>query len=438
MSRIVAIVGRPNVGKSTLFNRLTGHRDAIEDPTSGVTRDRHYGRVEWNGEWFTLVDTGGYVHGTDDIFEGEIRKQVQFAIEEADLILFLVDIEEGLTPYDEAVADMLRRNRDKAKKYIMVANKVDNHERAAQAAEFYSLGLGDLHTVSAISGAGTGDLLDDVIKNLTEKKDEHYDESLPRIAVVGRPNVGKSSLINTLLGEERQIVTEIAGTTRDAIDMRYTRFGYDLLLVDTAGLRKKAKVHEDVEFYSVMRTVKAIERCEVCLILIDATQGFEQQDMSIFSVAVNNNKGIVVVVNKWDLMDKQTNTVDYYSEMIRTKMEPFRDVPIVFTSVNEKQRLIKVLETAMMVYNNRKKHIPTSKLNEALLPIIEMHPPPAFKGKYIRIKYITQLPVPYPTFAVFCNLPQYIQEQYKRFLENKLREKFDFTGTPVEIFFRKK
>lgn len=438
MSRVVAIVGRPNVGKSTLFNRLTGQRDAIEDPTAGVTRDRHYGRVEWNGEWFTLVDTGGYVHGSSDIFEGEIRKQVQFAIEEADVLLFMVDIEEGLTPYDEAVAGMLRKNRDKNKKVIMVANKSDNFGREAQAAEFYSLGLGEVYNVSALSGAGTGDLLDEVLKHLVVKKDEHYDESLPRIAVVGRPNVGKSSLINTLLGEDRQIVTDVAGTTRDAIDMRYTRFGHDILLVDTAGLRKKAKVHEDVEFYSVMRSVKAIERCDVCLILIDATQGFEQQDMSIFSLAVNNNKGIVIVVNKWDLMDKQTNTVDYYTEMIRSKLEPFRDVPFVFTSVHEKQRLIKVLETAMMVYNNRKKHIPTSALNEAMLPVIELNPPPAFKGKYIRIKYMTQLPVPYPTFAIFCNLPQYIQEHYKRFLENKLREKFDFTGTPVEIFFRKK
>ena len=438
MSRVVAIVGRPNVGKSTLFNRLTGNRDAIEDATSGVTRDRHYGRVEWNGEWFTLIDTGGYVKGSDDIFEAEIRKQVQFAIEEADLLLFLVDIEEGLTPYDETVADMLRKNKSKERPVIMVANKVDNHERASQAADFYSLGLGDVHTVSAISGSGTGDLLDDVMKQLITRNDEHYDESLPRIAVVGRPNVGKSSLINVLMGEDRQIVTEIAGTTRDAIDMRFTRFGHDVLLVDTAGVRKKSKVHEDIEFYSVMRSVKAIERCDICIIMIDATQGFEQQDMSIFSLAVNNNKGIVIVVNKWDLMDKQTNTVDYYSEMIRTKLAPFRDVPIVFTSVHEKQRLMKVLETAMMVHANRSKKIPTSKLNEAMLPIIELNPPPSYKGKYIRIKYLTQLPVPYPTFAIFCNLPQYVQENYKRFLENKFREKFDFTGVPVNIFFRKK
>jgi GTP-binding protein len=438
MSRVVAIVGRPNVGKSTLFNRLTGNRDAIEDATSGVTRDRHYGRVEWNGEWFTLIDTGGYVKGSDDIFEAEIRKQVQFAIEEADLLLFLVDIEEGLTPYDETVADMLRKNKSKERPVIMVANKVDNHERASQAAEFYSLGLGDVHTVSAISGSGTGDLLDDVMKQLITRNDEHYDESLPRIAVVGRPNVGKSSLINVLMGEDRQIVTEIAGTTRDAIDMRFTRFGHDVLLVDTAGVRKKSKVHEDIEFYSVMRSVKAIERCDICIIMIDATQGFEQQDMSIFSLAVNNNKGIVIVVNKWDLMDKQTNTVDYYSEMIRAKLAPFRDVPIVFTSVHEKQRLMKVLETAMTVHANRSKKISTSKLNEAMLPIIELNPPPSYKGKYIRIKYLTQLPVPYPTFAIFCNLPQYVQENYKRFLENKFREKFDFTGVPVNIFFRKK
>jgi GTP-binding protein len=438
MSRIVAIVGRPNVGKSTLFNRLTGIRDAIEDPTSGVTRDRHYGRVEWNGEWFTLVDTGGYVHGTDDIFEGEIRKQVAFAIEEANLILFLVDVEEGLTPYDEAVADMLRKSKDKGRKVILVANKVDNHERAAQAAEFYSLGIGDLHTVSAVSGAGTGDLLDEVITHLIKTPDEHYEEGLPRVAVVGRPNVGKSSLINMLLEEDRQIVTDIPGTTRDAIDMRYTRFGYDMLLVDTAGLRKKAKVHEDVEFYSVMRTVKAIERSDIVLILIDATTGWEAQDMSIFSLAVNNHKGVVIVVNKWDLMEKETNTLEYYTQTIKLKLAPFNDVPIIFTSVHEKQRLIKVLETTMQVYNNRKKHIPTSKLNEAMLPLIELHPPPAVKGKYVRIKYFTQLPVPYPVFAAFCNSPQYVEEHYKRYVENQLREKFDFTGVPMEVFFRKK
>ena len=438
MARVVAIVGRPNVGKSTLFNRLTGTRSAIEEQTAGVTRDRHYGRVEWNGEWFTLVDTGGYVHGSDDIFEGEIRKQVQFAIDEANLILFLVDIEEGLTPFDETVADMLRRNQSKDRKVIIVANKADNNERASQSAEFYSLGIGDLHAVSAVSGAGTGDLLDDVLKNLGELQDEHYDESLPRIAVVGRPNVGKSSLINTLLEENRQIVTEIAGTTRDSIDMRYTRFGHDMLLVDTAGLRKKSKVHEDIEFYSVMRTVNAIERSDVVLILIDATQGWEQQDMSIFSLAVDNHKGVVIVVNKWDLMDKETNSVDYYTEEIRNKLAPFRDVPIIFTSVHEKQRLIKVLDTAMKVYTNRKQHISTHKLNEAMLPVIELNPPPAYKGKYIRIKYMTQLPVKFPCFVMFCNLPQYVQEHYKRFLENKFREMFDFQGVPMEIFFRKK
>lgn len=438
MARVVAIVGRPNVGKSTLFNRLTGRRDAIEDPTAGVTRDRHYGRVEWNGEWFTLVDTGGYVKGSEDIFEGEIRKQVQFAIDESNLILFVVDIEEGLTPFDETVADMLRRNKSKDRKVILIANKADNHERGAQSAEFYALGIGDLHAVSAISGAGTGDLLDDVMAHLATLKDEHYDESLPKIAVVGRPNVGKSSLINTLLEEDRQIVTEVAGTTRDSIDMRFTKFGYDMLLIDTAGLRKKAKVHEDVEFYSVMRTVNAIERCDVCLMLLDATQGLEQQDMSIFSLAVDNHKGMVIVVNKWDLVDKETNTVKEYSDKIRAKLAPFKDVPIIYTSVHEKQRLIKVLETAMKVYTNRKQHLSTSKLNEAMLPIIELNPPPAYKGKYIRIKYITQLPVAFPCFAFFCNLPQYIQEHYKRFLENKFREMFDFEGVPIEIFFRKK
>jgi len=438
MARVVAIVGRPNVGKSTLFNRLTGHRDAIEDPTSGVTRDRHYGRVEWNGEWFTLIDTGGYVKGSEDIFEGEIRKQVQFAIDECDLILFVVDIEEGLTPFDESVADMLRKNASKEQKVIMVANKADNFDRAAMSAEFYTLGLGDIHSVSAISGAGTGDLLDDVMQHLSVKKDEHYDEGLPKIAVVGRPNVGKSSLINVLVGEERVVVTDIAGTTRDAVDLRYQRFGYDLLMIDTAGLRKKAKVHEDVEFYSTMRTVKAIERCDVCLLLLDATQGLDQQDLSIYSLAVSNHKGIVIVVNKWDLIEKDTKSVDTYTEMIRKKLEPFSDVPIIFVSVYEKQRIIKVLETAMIVYNNRKQNIPTSKLNDIMLPVIELNPPPAYKGKYVRIKYLTQLPVPYPTFAMFCNLPQYIQEHYKRFLENQMREKFQLTGTPIEIFFRKK
>ncbi len=438
MSRIVAIVGRPNVGKSTLFNRLTGKREAIEDPTAGVTRDRHYGRVEWNGEHFTLIDTGGYVQGTTDIFEGEIRKQVKLAIDEADMILFTVDITEGITPYDEAVADMLRRLKDKEKKVLLVANKADNFEIEHHGAEFYALGLGDVFTVSAVSGAGTGDLLDTLILLMADIPDEPPKSDLPQIAVVGRPNVGKSSFINALFDTEVNIVTDIAGTTRDAIDTRFTRFGHDIMLIDTAGLRKKAKVDEDVEFYSVLRTVKAIERCDVCLLVIDATQGFEAQDMSIFSLAVNNHKGVVVILNKWDLVEKNTKTTDEYSKLIHKKMEPFNDVPIVFTSVLEKQRLLKVLEVAMKVYENRKKKIPTSKLNEIMLPIIENTPPPSLKGKFVKIKFLNQLPIDFPAFAMFCNLPQYIREDYKRFLENQIREQFDFTGVPIEIFFRKK
>lgn len=438
MSRIVAIVGRPNVGKSSLFNRLTGKREAIEDPTAGVTRDRHYGRVEWNGEYFTLIDTGGYVHGSADIFEAEIRKQVKLAIDEADLILFVLDIIDGITPFDRSVADMLRRMKDSAKKVILTANKADNFNMEHGANEFYALGLGDIHPVSAISGAGTGDLLDNIVKNLADKPDAIPDTGLPQIAVVGRPNVGKSSFINALFDTERHIVTDIAGTTRDAVDSRFTRFNYDMMLIDTAGLRKKMNVDEDIEFYSVLRTVKAIERCDICLLVIDASQGFEAQDMTIFSMAVNNHKGIVLIVNKWDLVEKDTKTTENYSKLIHKKMEPFNDVPIVFTSVLEKQRLLKVLDITMKVYNNRAKKIPTSKLNEVLLPIIENTPPPALKGKYVKIKYITQLPIAYPAFAFFCNLPQYIREDYKRFLENQLREQFDFQGVPIEIYFRKK
>jgi GTP-binding protein len=438
MSRIVAIVGRPNVGKSTLFNRLTGTREAIEEPTAGVTRDRHYGRVEWNGEHFTLIDTGGYVLGTDDIFESEIRKQVKLAIDEADLILFVVDIVDGITPFDESVAGMLRKLKDKDKRVVLAANKADNFNLEHGANEFYGLGLGDIFPVSAVSGAGTGDMLDAMLKNLADKQDVEPNNGLPHIAVVGRPNVGKSSFINALFDVERNIVTDIAGTTRDAIDSRFTRFGHDVMLVDTAGLRKKAKVEEDIEFYSVLRTVKAIERSDVCIIVIDATEGFEAQDMSIFSLAVNNHKGIVIIVNKWDLVEKDTKTTEDYRKLIHKKMEPFNDVPIVFTSVLEKQRLLKVMDTAMAVFNNRSKKISTSKLNETMLPIIEGYPPPALKSKYVKIKYITQLPVAYPAFAMFCNLPQYIREDYKRFLENQLREKFDFTGVPIEIFFRKK
>jgi GTPase len=438
MSRIAAIVGRPNVGKSTLFNRLTETREAIEDPTSGVTRDRHYGRVEWNGESFSLIDTGGYVHGSDDIFEASIRKQVQLAIDEADIIIFVLDVNEGITGPDEMVASMLRKSKKKNMKVLVVGNKADTHDRAHQTSEFYSLGLGDVYPISAVSGGGTGELLDEIITIFKSEKDEQPPEGLPRIAVVGRPNVGKSSFINALTGEERTIVTDIAGTTRDAIDLRFTKFGHDILLVDTAGLRKKSKEKEDIEFYSVLRSVRAIERADICILILDAEQGFEAQDMSIFSLAVSNHKGVVIVVNKWDLVEKTNQTTGYFTDFIELKLAPFKDVPIVFTSVHEKQRVLKVLETAMHVYNNRKQKIPTSKLNDIMLPIIEGNPPPAIKSRYVKIKYLTQLPTPFPAIAVFCSHPQYVQESYKRFIENQLRENFDLTGTPIEIFFRQK
>jgi GTPase len=438
MSRIAAIVGRPNVGKSTLFNRLTETREAIEDPTSGVTRDRHYGRVEWNGENFSLIDTGGYVHGSDDVFEASIRKQVQLAIDEADLIIFVLDVNDGITGPDEMVASMLRKSKKKDIKVLVVGNKSDTHDRAHQTGEFYSLGLGEVYPISAVSGGGTGELLDEIVKTFSTMKDEHHPEGLPRIAVVGRPNVGKSSFINALLEEERTIVTDIAGTTRDAIDLRYTRFGHDILLVDTAGLRKKSKEKEDVEFYSVLRSVRAIERADICVLILDAEQGFEAQDMSIFSLAVSNHKGVVIVVNKWDLVEKTHQTTGYFTDFIQLKLAPFTDVPIVFTSVHERQRVLKVLETAMQVYKNRSQKIATSKLNDIMLPIIEGNPHPAIKSRYVKIKYITQLPTPFPAIAVFCNHPQYVQESYKRFLENQLRENFELTGTPIEIFFRQK
>ncbi len=438
MSRIAAIVGRPNVGKSTLFNRLTETREAIEDPTSGVTRDRHYGRVEWNGENFSLIDTGGYVPESTDLFETSIRKQVELAIDEADLIIFVLDVYEGLTGQDNMVANLLRRLKKKDTKIFVVANKADNHERAHQASDFHSLGLGDVYPVSAVSGGGTGELLDDIIKAFSTMKDEYYPEGLPRIAIVGRPNVGKSSFINALMEEERQIVTEIAGTTRDAIDIRYTKFGYDILLVDTAGLRKKNKEKEDVEFYSVLRSVRAIERADVCVLILDAESGFESQDMSIFSLAVSNHKGVVIVVNKWDLIEKTHQTTGYFTDFIKLKLAPFSDVPIIFTSVHERQRVLKVLETTMQVYNSRHRKIPTSKLNDVMLPIIEATPPPAIKNRYIKIKYLTQLPTPFPAIAVFCSHPEYVPESYKRFIENQLRENFDLSGTPIEIYFRQK
>lgn len=435
MSNIVAIVGRPNVGKSTLFNRLIEERKAIVDETSGVTRDRQYGHSDWNGKKFSVIDTGGYVMGGDDTFELEIRKQVQLAIEEADVILFLVDSKEGLTPMDEDVADMLRRCR---KKVILVANKVDNPGRMDDLSEFYALGLGDPYPIAGITGSGTGELLDELVKDFDEGKDDPT-EDLPRITVVGRPNVGKSSFINTITGTERNIVTPIAGTTRDSIYTHYNMFGFDFNFVDTAGLRKKQKVNEDLEFYSVLRSVRAIENSDVCILMLDASQGIEQQDLNIFSLCQRNHKGIVIVVNKWDLIEKQTNTHKEFEEAIRARIAPFDDVPIVFTSVINKQRIFKVLETAKQVYEARSRRISTSELNEALLPIVkEQNPPPAWKGKFIKIKYITQLPTAYPQFVFFCNLPQYIRDPYRRFVENRMRELWDFHGVPMTIYFRAK
>ncbi len=435
MSNIVAIVGRPNVGKSTLFNRLTESRQAIVDETSGVTRDRQYGKSDWNGKNFSVIDTGGYVMGGDDEFEVEIRKQVQLAIEEADVILFLVDARDGLTPMDEDVAALLRKSK---KKVLLVANKVDNSKEMNNLAEFYSLGLGEPHPIAGMTGSGTGDLLDFVVQDFNDI-DEDETEGLPRIAVVGRPNVGKSSFINLITGQERNIVTPIAGTTRDSIFTRYNMFGFDFNFVDTAGLRKKSKVYEDIEFYSVMRSVRAIENSDVCILMLDASHGLEQQDLNIFSLIQRNYKGVVVVVNKWDLVEKDNNTHKEFEELIRSRIAPFDDVPIIFTSVINKQRVFKVLETAKQVYESRSRHISTSELNEMLLPIVkEQNPPPSVKGKWIKIKYITQLPTRYPQFVFFCNLPQYIRDPYKRFVENRIREMWDFHGVPMTIYFREK
>ena len=433
MSHIVAIVGRPNVGKSTLFNRLTASRSAIVDAISGVTRDRLYGKSDWNGKEFSIIDTGGYIHGSEDVFEGEIRKQVEIAIQEANQIIFVVDVTTGITDLDKEVADILRRTK---KNVFTVVNKVDNNDRIADAAEFYALGLGELYHISAVNGSGTGELLDDLVKEIDDPREE--EEDIPRIAIVGRPNVGKSSIINTLLGEERNIVTDIAGTTRDSINSHYTAFGHDFMLVDTAGIRKKGKVHENLEFYSVMRSVRSIEYSDVCLLILDARQGIEAQDLNIFSLIDRNRKGLVIVVNKWDLVEKNNKTTKEYEALIRERIAPFTDVPIVFTSALTKQRVLKAIEVALKVYENRKIRITTSKLNEFLLPIIENTPPPAIKGKYVKIKFVTQLPTKTPTFAIFCNLPQYVKDPYRRFLENKLREHFDFTGVPLQIFFRKK
>lgn len=434
MAGIVAIVGRPNVGKSTLFNRLVGARAAIVDEQAGVTRDRIYGKSEWNGREFSVIDTGGYVHGSDDIFESQIRRQAEIAIQEADLLFFVVDVVTGITDLDMAVAQLLRQSK---KPTILVVNKVDNHLRVSDAYEFYKLGLGDPYQISAINGSGTGEILDAMIKLLPEREADTKDQ-LPKFTIVGRPNVGKSSIVNALLGEERNIVTPIAGTTRDSIDTRFNQFGLDFLLVDTAGLRKRGKVDEDLEYYSVIRAIRAIEESDVCILVIDATRGFEGQDQTILDTIIKNKKGVVIVVNKWDLIEKDTHTSEEFEKEIRRTIAPFNDVPIYFTSAITKQRILKTLEGAMQVYKNRSKRIATSALNEQMLAVIEKTPPPAYKGKYVRIKYVTQLPTPWPSFAFFANLPQYVRAPYKRFLENKLREFFDFQGVPIQVFIRQK
>ncbi|EPH08263.1 GTPase Der [Myroides odoratimimus CCUG 12700] len=435
MSSIVAIVGRPNVGKSTFFNRLIQRRDAIVDSVSGVTRDRNYGKSEWNGREFSVIDTGGYIKGSDDVFEGEIRRQVSLAIEECDVVIFVVDVEEGITPMDAEVARLLRKE---TKPVFVAVNKVDSSKRMDDTFEFYNLGLGEIYPIAGMSGSGTGDLLDAVVAALPEEEVRETEEELPRFCVVGRPNAGKSSFINALIGEDRYIVTDIAGTTRDAIDTRFTQFGFDFNLVDTAGIRRKSKVKEDLEFYSVMRSVRAIEHSDVCILMVDATRGFEGQDQNIFWLAEKNRKGVVILVNKWDLVEKDTMTTKQFEDRIRQEIAPFTDVPIIFTSTVTKQRLLKALETAVEVYENRKARISTSKFNEAMLPIVENTPPPAIKGKYIKIKYCMQLPTATPQFVFFANLPQYIKDPYKRYIENKLREMYNFSGVPIDIYFRQK
>ena len=433
--RLVAIVGRPNVGKSTLFNRLVGNRQAIVDSTAGTTRDRHYGKTDWCGREFSIIDTGGYSVNSDDIFEDEIRKQVMLAIEEADVILFMVEVGTGVTDLDMMMAEVLRRAK---KRTIVVCNKVDNYDLIYSSNDFYALGLGDPFCISSMSGSGTGDLMDEILKHLPEDCTAEEMEDLPRITIVGRPNVGKSSLTNALLGTDRNIVTNIAGTTRDSIHTRYNKFGMDLYLVDTAGMRKKGKTMEDLEFYSVMRSIRAIEASDVCVLMIDAQQGLESQDLNIHNLIVRNRKGCVIVVNKWDLVEKDSNTMKVWREFLEKKLAPFSDIPIIFTSVINKQRILEVMQQAIRVYNSRRRRVPTSEFNEYILPIIEETPPPSTKGKYIRIKYAMQLPSPTPAFAFFVNLPQYIKEPYRRFLENKIRSHWDFSGVPMQIYFRQK
>ena len=432
MGSIVAIVGRPNVGKSTFFNRMIKKREAIVDSLSGVTRDRHYGKSDWNGRFFTLIDTGGYVEQSDDVFQKEIDKQVNLAIEESDIILFMVDASDGVTGMDQSIAKLLRRSQ---KPIFLVVNKVDNISK--NALEFYELGFSEIFSISSVSGSGTGELLDSLINKLP-KDEELLEDTLPRFAVVGRPNAGKSSFINALIGEERYIVTDVAGTTRDSIDTHYNRFGFDFKLVDTAGIRRKSKVKEDIEFYSVMRSIRAIEYSDVCILIVDGTRGFDGQVQNIFWLAHRNNKGVIILVNKWDLIEKNTSSAKKFEALIREAISPFKDVPILFISTKTKQRIFKAIEKSVEVYNSLSKKIATKAFNNVMLPIIEKTPPPSFKGKFVKIKFCAQLPTPYPQFVFFCNLPQYVKEPYKRFLENKIREEYNFEGVPIQIFFRKK